>query len=360
MIYPRKIIHIDMDAFYASVEERDNPELKGRPVIVGGLPNSRGVVATANYEARRYGVHSAMSAAQAYRLCPFAEYLRPRFEVYRETSRQVMEILHRFSDCVEPLSLDEAYLDVSGNMDYQGSATLIARAIKDAIIKELCLTASAGVSYNKFLAKIASGLNKPDGLAVIRPKDGPDFVRNLPVGQFHGIGKATEAKMKKLGIHQGADLLNWSQNALVLHFGKAGYWYALLAKGEDPRPVRHHRQRQSLGHEITFAHDITDMETILEELMRQIDKIMVKLAVRNWLAHTVTIKIKYGDFEQAIRSKTFRQALNQKHIRSTIRELLQKTKVGNRPVRLVGVTVSGLEETSAMLLQTPLWQDRIF
>jgi Nucleotidyltransferase/DNA polymerase involved in DNA repair len=355
---PRKVIHIDMDAFYASVEERDDPSLNGKPVIVGGLPNSRGVVATANYEARRYGIHSAMPAAQAYRLCPFAEYLRPRFDVYRNVSRQVMDILHRFSDCVEPLSLDEAYLDVSDSIHYQGSATRIARAIKAAIVKEVRLTASAGVSYNKFLAKIASGMNKPDGLTVIKPEDGADFVHELPVGQFYGVGKATENKMKKLGIHTGADLLKWSQNALVFHFGKAGYWYALLAQGEDPRPVRQHRQRKSLGHEITFAYDVTDMETILEELTRQVDKIMSKLAARNWQAHTVTIKVKYDNFDQATRSKTFKQVLNKAQIWAAVKELLQKTKVGDRPLRLIGVTVSGLEETSAMLLQAPLWQDR--
>ncbi|MDR1528947.1 MAG: DNA polymerase IV [Burkholderiales bacterium] len=353
----RKIIHIDMDAFYAAVEERDRPDLVGKPVVVGGLPNSRGVVATANYEARRYGIHSAMPASQALRLCPFAEFIRPRFDVYRDVSRQIMEILRRFSDCVEPLSLDEAYLDVTDSHHFRGSATRIAQSIKAVVLQETRLTASAGVSYNKFLAKIASGLNKPNGLTVIRPEEGPRFVHDLPVGQFYGIGKATETKMKKLGIHSGADLLRWSQNALALHFGKAGYWYALLARGEDPRPVRAHRPRKSLGTEITFAHDISDIQLLLEELERQTHEIMKKLNAHDWQAHTVTVKVRYDNFEQVTRSQSFRQAFDATQACLYVRQLLQKTEAGNRSVRLLGVTVSGLEETPETLLQPPLWQD---
>ncbi|MDR0249763.1 MAG: DNA polymerase IV [Burkholderiales bacterium] len=345
----RKIIHIDMDAFYAAVEVRDCPALAGKPVVVGGAPNSRGVVATANYEARRYGIHSAMPASQAYRLCPFAEFIKPRFEVYLAVSREVMAILHRYSECVEPLSLDEAYLDVSANAGdtaaHQGSATRIARAIKADIVREVRLTASAGVSYNKFLAKLASGMNKPDGLTVIRPQEGAAFVRHLPVGDFYGIGKATEAKMKKLGIHTGADLLRWSQDALVAHFGKAGYWYASLARGEDPRPVRAHRERKSLGNEITFALDVTDIDLLCDELFRQLEELMCRLERCGWQATTVTVKVKYGDFEQVTRSWTHRQPLDRARAKESICELLARTEAGTRPVRLIGVTLSGLAAT---------------
>ncbi|MDR0247018.1 MAG: DNA polymerase IV [Burkholderiales bacterium] len=347
----RKIIHIDMDAFYAAVEERDCPALAGKPVIVGGAPNSRGVVATANYEARRYGIHSAMPSSQAYRLCPFAEFIKPRFEVYLAASQEVMAILHCYSECVEPLSLDEAYLDVSAGVsckaEHQGSATRIARAIKADIVREVQLTASAGVSYNKFLAKLASGMNKPDGLTVIRPQEGAAFVRHLPIGDFFGIGKATETKMKKLGIHTGADLLRWSQDALVTHFGKAGYWYASLARGEDPRPVRAHRERKSLGNEITFALDITSSDVLREELFRQLTELMSKLERRGWQATTVTVKVKYADFEQVTRSWTHRQPLNKARAQESICELLERTEAGMRPVRLVGVTLSGLAMAEA-------------
>ncbi|MCL2872163.1 MAG: DNA polymerase IV [Betaproteobacteria bacterium] len=343
----RKIIHIDMDAFFAAVEERDCPALAGKPVIVGGAPNSRGVVATANYEARRYGIHSAMPASQAYRLCPFAEFIKPRFDAYRAASQEVMAILHRYSECVEPLSIDEAYLDVSAATAYRGSATRIARAIKADIVREVRLTASAGVSYNKFLAKLASGMNKPDGLTVIRPQEGAAFVRHLPIGDFYGIGKATEAKMKKLGIHVGADLLRWSQDALVAHFGKAGYWYASLARGEDPRPVRAHRERKSLGNEITFALDVTNIDLLREELFRQLAELMEKLERRGWQAYTLTIKVKYADFEQVTRSWTHRQPLDVARAQESIGELLARTEAGARPVRLIGVTLSGLATADA-------------
>lgn len=343
----RKIIHIDMDAFFAAVEERDCPALAGKPVIVGGAPNSRGVVATANYEARRYGIHSAMPAGQAYRLCPFAEFIKPRFDAYRAVSQEVMAILHRYSECVEPLSIDEAYLDVSEATAYRGSATRIARAIKADIVREVKLTASAGVSYNKFLAKLASGMNKPDGLTVIRPQEGAAFVRHLPIGDFYGIGKATETKMKKLGIHVGADLLRWSQDALVAHFGKAGYWYASLARGEDPRPVRAHRERKSLGNEITFALDVTNVDLLREELFLQLAELMGKLERRGWRAYTLTIKVKYADFEQVTRSWTHRQPLDVARAQESIGELLARTEAGTRPVRLIGVTLSGLATADA-------------
>lgn len=339
----RKIIHIDMDAFYASIEMRDDPSLVGHPVIVGGSPSSRGVVATCNYEARRYGIHSAMPSSHAYRLCPHAIFLRARFAVYREVSQQIMSIMRDFTPVVEPLSLDEAYLDVSDSLLHQGSATLIARDIKQRIVDELRLTASAGVSYNKFLAKLASGLNKPDGLTVLRPQDGLAFIHNLPIGDFYGIGRATETKMKALGIHHGADLYQRSEAELVQHFGKAGHWYYGLARGEDPRPVRAHRERKSLGSETTFAEDLHDVNQMCSELDKLTAELLPKLLERGWLAHTVTVKIKYADFEQITRARSFPQPIDQlETLLPHIHDLLLKTDVDLRPVRLLGVTFSSL------------------
>jgi DNA polymerase-4 len=339
----RKIIHIDMDAFFASVEERDNPALVGKPVVVGGAPDSRGVVATANYIARRFGIHSAMPASQAYRLCPFAQFIRPRFDAYREASAQIMEIFHRFSDVIEQLSIDEAYIDVSDTIICHGSATLIAKAIKRAIKDELHLTASAGVSYNKFLAKTASGMNKPDGLTVIKPEDGAKFVQKLKVGDFYGIGKATEAKMARLGIRTGADLARWSVGALVTQFGKAGYWYAQLAQGEDPRPVRVHRERKSIGHETTFARDQRDTAFMLAALDAMLDKVFAKLAEKNLQARTLTLKVKYANFDQITRSASYPEAISQESAKTALRELFAKTDAGERAVRLLGVSLSALE-----------------
>jgi len=256
MAKQRKIIHVDMDAFFASVEQRDQPEYQGQPLIVGGQPNSRGVVAACSYEARKFGIHSAMPSSRAYRLCPKAIFVKPRFEAYRAVSNQIREIFWRYASQVEPLSLDEAYLDVSYTEAFDGSATRIAQAIKADILSTTKLNASAGVSYNKFLAKIASDMDKPNGLYVIKPEQGMDFVANLPVGQFHGIGPATEAKMQKLGIHTGADLRNKSLAQLVERFGKSGQYYYNIARAIDERPVRSQRVRKSLGKETTFAEDV--------------------------------------------------------------------------------------------------------
>ena len=255
----RKIIHVDMDAFYAAVEQRDDPRLRGRPVVVGGDPRGRGVVATASYEARRFGIRSAMPCAHAWRLCPQALFVRPRFEVYQSVSQQIRAVFARYTELIEPVGLDEAYLDVSGVGVCRGSATLIARDLKIAVRAATGLVASAGVSYNKFLAKIASDLDKPDGLAVITPEQGPAFIAKLPIGRFHGIGRATEQKMLALGIATGADLGAWSEARLVEHFGKAGHWYAQLARGEDDRPVCAQRVRKSLGAETTYARELAPM-----------------------------------------------------------------------------------------------------
>jgi DNA polymerase-4 len=341
----RKIVHVDMDAFYAAVEQRDFPEYRGRPVVVGGAPDSRGVVSTASYEARRYGIHSAMPTAHAYRLCPEAVFLRPRFEAYREVSRQVREILLTYTAQVEFLSLDEAFLDVSGCSQFQGSATLIAQDIKQRIQQITGLTASAGVSYNKFLAKIASDLQKPDGLCLITPKQAEAFIESLPVGRFHGVGKATEARMASLGIATGRDLKAWSRERLEQQFGKAGLSYYLMARGIDERPVVADRARKSLGAELTFARDSTDGAMLLSRLRELAEQVLGDMTAKGLLARTVTVKLKYGDFTGISRSKTMSRAFGTgAELLPHLQELLEKTEAGARPVRLVGVTLSGLEE----------------
>lgn len=341
----RKIIHIDMDAFYASVEQRDNPEYKGQPVVVGGTPEQRGVVAACSYEARKFGIHSAMSATQAHQRCPHAVFLKPRFTVYREVSAVVQSVFREFTDLVEPLSLDEAYLDVTLNEDFSGSATLIAKEIKRIIKEKTDLNASAGVSYNKFLAKIASDMDKPDGLYLITPEQGPEFIKTLPVRKFHGIGKATEKRMKAYGIHTGADLLQRDLNELLKKFGKAGHFYYSISRGIDLRPVNNKRIRKSVGKETTFSKDIGDVEEmigILEELSNGVARILFD---KNILAQTITLKVKYADFEQITRSQTIEKpTLAASNIFEAVKELLTKTEVDKRKVRLLGVSTSKLLE----------------
>lgn len=266
----RKIIHIDMDAFYAPVEQRDNPEYRGKPLVVGGLPEGRGgVVATASYEARKFGVRSAMPSKQALQLCPHALFVRPRFDAYKEVSRKIREIFSRYTDLIEPLSLDEAYLDVTQDKLNIGSALEIARQIKTAIKEELHLTASAGVSVNKFIAKIASDINKPDGLKFIGPSAVESFMEKLPVEKFHGVGKVTAGKMKKMGLFTGADLKNLSEGELIRNFGKTGRFYFRIVRGIDERAVQPHRETKSLAAEDTFAYDLT----AIEEMETELDKI---------------------------------------------------------------------------------------
>ena len=341
----RKIIHVDMDAFYASVEQRDDSDLRGRPVIVGGAPDRRGVVAAASYEARRFGIHSAMPSARAVRLCPHAVFIRPRFEVYRSVSRQIRAIFNFYTPFVEPLSLDEAYLDVTETRGYKGSATLIAREIKRRIKAETGLTASAGVSYNKFLAKLASDMDKPDGLYVIKPDAGEAFVASLAVGRFHGVGAATEASMKALGIHTGADLRKWSLEALQVRFGKRASFYFHIARGEDFRPVEPRRERKSLGSETTFAEDLSDPAEMLARIEPLAADVARELSAKNLQGYTLTLKVKYADFQQITRSQTraepYREAGD---IMSVVPRLLGRTEVAERPVRLLGVTVSALEK----------------
>lgn len=343
----RKIIHIDMDAFFAAVEQRDFPQYLNKPLIVGGQPDSRGVVATCNYEARKYGIHSAMPSSQAYRLCPQAIFVKPRFSAYKEASAQIRKIFSDYTELFEPLSLDEAYLDVTGLEIYQGSATRIAQAIKNDIKRQTRLTASAGVSYNKFLAKMASDINKPDGLFLITPEQGAEFVETLPVRKFHGIGKATSRKMQALGIETGYDLKQCTLAFLQQHFGKSAQHYYNISRGIDHRPVNNHRISKSVGVETTFQQDISAQQTISEQLQDLLQQALKKLADKKMEAHTLTVKIKYHDFVQITRSRTLTEAIQQSStVNAVIDELLSTTDIGQRKVRLLGITLSSLQNPS--------------
>jgi DNA polymerase-4 len=337
----RKIIHIDMDAFYASVEQRDRPELKGKPVIVGGDPNSRGVVATCSYEARKFGVHSAMASSMAYRLCPQAIFVRPRFDVYRTVSEQIREIFYRYTDLVEPLSLDEAYLDVTENKKGIPYAADLAREILKQIREETGLTASAGVSFNKFLAKVASDIHKPNGFTVVTPKNADRFIDCLPIRKFYGVGKVTEQKMLEMGIKTGADLKKKSREELVQHFGKAGHFYYDIAHGKDDRPVNPHQERKSIGQEQTLSRDIDDRQEMLEILGKCAEGIEEYMKDKAIKGRTVTLKIKYYDFKSITRSITVPEPLCEASaIMKYIPGLLEKTEAGKIKVRLLGVSVS--------------------
>ncbi|SMO81809.1 DNA polymerase IV [Fodinibius sediminis] len=339
----RKIIHIDMDAFYASVEQRDFPEYRGKPLIVGGSPEGRGVVAAASYEVRKFGVHSAMPAARAIRLCPHAVFVKPRFEVYRKVSSQIRDIFFRFTDLVEPLSLDEAYLDVTENHIGLPSATLIARKIRHLIKEETRLTASAGVAHNKFLAKIASDLDKPDGLAVILPEEAEDFLANLEIGAFHGVGEATESKMHALGIFMGSDLKEWSELELIEKFGKVGRHYYRIVRGIDHRRVKPHRIRKSIGKERTFSEDVDDLAWIRNFLSDLSQKVAESMKDKQAAGKTVTLKVRYADFETLTRSTSFNHYINDaEDITRTAIQLLKDTETGSRKVRLLGITLSNL------------------
>jgi DNA polymerase-4 len=343
MARQRKIIHIDMDAFFASVEQRDTPEFRGKSLIVGGKPNARGVVAACSYEARKFGIHSAMPCSQAYRLCPNAIFVPPRFNVYREVSEQIRAVFWRYASEVEPLSLDEAYLDVSYTQDFNGSATYIAKAIKSEILLETQLVASAGVSYNKFLAKIASDMDKPDGLYVIKPDQALAFISKLAIGKFHGIGPATESKMRELGIHTGADLRGWSEQDLVEHFGKSGHHFYSIAQGIDERAVQSSRKRKSVGKETTFQEDIQSILALRDHANVLAVEVCEILKVQKLTARTLTLKVKYADFTQVTRSITHDKTLDILTIKSLLPELFNRTEAGLMPVRLIGVTVSGFE-----------------
>lgn len=335
----RKIIHIDMDAFYASVEQRDNPNLKGKPIAVA-QDSPRSVLSTASYEARRYGVRSALSVGMAKRLCPRLILVPPRFDVYKKVSAQIHEIFHRYTDLVEPLSLDEAYLDVTHSPTGK-TATQIAREIRAAIHSELGLTASAGVSFNKFLAKIASDLRKPDGISRILQKDAEAFIAQLPIESFFGVGPATAKRMHALGISTGADLRERSREDLINHFGKTGAWFYEIVRGNDPRQVEPNRERTSLGIEDTFLKDISGVSACTEKISALADELERRLARANFSGYTLTVKIKFADFTQITRTKTCEKVFTEKaDIYATAAELIEEHLPPTQPVRLLGITIS--------------------
>src|SRR3712207_2555072 len=338
----RKIIHVDMDAFYASVEQRDRPELRGKPVAVGGS-GARGVVAAACYEARRFGVRSAMPSVTARRKCPDLIFVKPRFDVYKAVSLQIRAIFAEYTPLIEPLSLDEAYLDVTENLKGIASATQIAEEIRARIRAETGLTASAGVSYNKFLAKLASDQNKPDGLFVITPRMGPAFVEALPVGRFHGVGPATKARMHRLGIRTGADLKAKPLSYLEQHFGKAGPYYHAIARGIDHRPVRPDRVRKSVGAENTFARDLVAFEEMRVELQPILDKLWRHCEQTGLRGRTVTLKVKYADFRQITRSRSLAAYVESRSVLEQVSlDLLSLLFPMGEGVRLLGIALSTL------------------
>jgi DNA polymerase-4 len=343
----RKIIHIDMDAFYASVEQRDNPELRGKPVAVGGS-RERGVVAAASYEARAFGVHSAMPSITAKRKCPDLIFIKPRFDAYKAISLQIREIFAAYTPIIEPLSLDEAYLDVTQNLSGIGSATQIAEQIRAAIRAETGLTASAGVSYNKFLAKLASDHRKPDGLFVITPKMGPSFVETLPVRKFHGVGPATARKMSGLGIETGFDLRDQTLAFLQQHFGKAGPYYYWAARGIDERPVRADRIRKSIGAENTFPADLFAYEAARDALREIVDKVWRYCEGSGIRGRTVTLKVKFANFQLITRSRTGQiQVRTQSELEDLGNALLEPLFPVAKGIRLLGISLSSLAAEQA-------------
>jgi DNA polymerase IV len=338
----RKIIHVDMDAFYASVEQRDDPKLRGKPLAVGGAA-ARGVVAAASYEARKFGVHSAMPSVTAARRCPDLIFVKPRFEVYRAVSQQIREIFAEYTPLIEPLSLDEAYLDVTENLKGMPIATEIALEIRAKIKAVTGLNASAGISYNKFLAKMASDLNKPNGQAVITPKNGPPFVEQLAVKKFHGVGPATAEKMHRLGIETGGDLKAKSLPFLSQHFGKSGPYFYGIARGIDNRQVRPDRIRKSVGAEDTFSQDIDDLDVATSELKPLAEKVWGHCEAKGFSGKTVTVKVKYSDFTQATRSRTTNLPFDSCHeMLKSASGLLASVYPFKRSVRLLGITLSSL------------------
>ena len=339
----RKIIHVDMDAFFASVEQRDDPGLRGKPVAVGGA-GGRGVVAAASYEARKFGVRSAMPSVTAKRLCPDLIFVRHRFDAYKEASRQIRAVFEHYTPLVEPLSLDEAYLDVTDDRLGIGSATRIAELIRQEIRAKTQLTASAGVSYNKFLAKLASDQNKPDGLCVIRPGQGSDFVAGLPIRRFHGVGPKAEEKMKRFGIETGADLAAKDIEFLRANFGSFADYLYRAARGIDLRPVSAHRVRKSVGGERTFSDDISSGAALRDTLENIIDIVWDRIESAKARGRTVTLKMKFTDFQTITRAKSVKDWVEDKAEFARLgRELLEETLPLPMPIRLMGLTLSNLD-----------------
>jgi DNA polymerase-4 len=338
----RKIIHIDMDAFYASVEQRDNPDLRGKPVAVGGS-SKRGVVAAASYEARAFGVRSAMPSVTAQRQCPDLIFVKPRFEAYKAVSRQIRDIFTRYTDLIQPLSLDEAYLDVTHDKQGIGSAVKIAKAIRAAIRQETGLTASAGVSYNKFIAKLASDQNKPDGMCVILPDQGPEFVASLPVRRFHGVGPRTAEKMAKLGVNTGADLALKDEAWLAQHFGSWGGYLFWAARGIDHRPVIANAVRKSIGAESTYFDDKRSAAELHDALEEIINVVWDRIERSQAQGRTLVLKARFSDFRTLTRSRTVGQALTDRAAIAQLgHALLEQILPVEMGVRLLGLTLSGL------------------
>ncbi|MFN3620410.1 DNA polymerase IV [Sphingorhabdus sp.] len=349
----RKIIHVDMDAFYASVEQRDNPELRGKPVAVGGS-SKRGVVAAASYEARAFGVRSAMPSVTAQRQCPDLVFVKPRFEAYKAVSRHIREIFSRFTDIVQPLSLDEAYLDVTQDKQGIGSAVKIAKAIRTAIRDETGLTASAGVSYNKFIAKLASDQNKPDGLCVILPEQGPEFVASLPVRRFHGVGPRTAEKMAKLGVNTGADLAQKDEAWLAHHFGSWGGYLFQAARGIDLRPVNSNAVRKSIGAESTYFNDKRSEAELRDALDVIVDILWDRIDRHCGQGRTLVLKARYSDFRTITRSRTVGHILaDRAAIAQLGHRLLDQIQPVEMGVRLLGLTLSGLIDQTTSPESTP-------
>ena len=339
----RKIIHIDMDAFYSSVEQRDQPRYRGQPVAVGATPNQRGVVCAASYEARTFGIHSAMSSRVAIQRCPHLIFVPPRFEVYRAISGQICAIFERHTDLIEPVALDEAYLDVTENKLGLPYATTIAREIRASIFKETGLTASAGVSFNKFLAKMASGLNKPNGQMVILPEQAETFVESLPIEKFHGIGKVSATKMHELNIHTGADLKERSESELVQHFGKVGHHYFKIARAQDDRVVEANRIRKSVGAETSYAQDLSDRAVMLHELETIAETVSQRLERHQTEGRTITLKVKFANYQQITRSRTVMRSIKEvATIVALAQELFEAVELEERSVRLLGISLSNL------------------
>lgn len=343
----RKIIHIDMDAFYASVEQRDFPEYRGKPLVVGGSPEGRGgVVATASYEARKFGIRSAMTAKKAQQLCPYAIFVRPRFAAYKEVSQRIREIFSRYTDLIEPLSLDEAYLDVTVDKLNIGSAITIAEQIKQAIKDELNLTASAGVSINKFAAKIASDMNKPDGLTFIGPSRLEKFMEQLPVEKFFGVGKVTAEKMKRQGLHTGADLKQLTEQRLVQLFGKTGKFFYSIVRGIDHRRVQPHQETKSISAEDTFSYDLGKGEELSDWLVQIATSAFKRVQHYEIYGRTLTLKVKFGDFKIITRSMSLTNPIIElDQVLETAKMLLDHLDLGDKKIRLLGVSFSNFRES---------------
>ncbi len=362
MQHYRSILHVDLDAFYAAIEQRDRPELRGLPVVVGGDPHKRGVVSTCSYEARKFGLHSAMPSRTAYKLCPQAIFLPPRFEVYRTVSTQIMAIFKAHTDLVEPLSLDEAYLDVTTQAGDLTSATQLAQDIKQDIFATTGLTASAGISYSKFLAKLASDHHKPDGLTVISREQAASFLDATAIEKFLGVGKVTAARLRDMGILTGADLKRLSEEELRLHFGKYGSQLYHYARGEDDRSVQSTRVRKSVGKEETFQQDLSDhdlMLAVLERLAQQVEDHLASLRIGG---KTITLKVKTSDFQLITRSKTLARSIQDAQaMLPHLRTMLFQLDLRQKPVRLLGVMLSNLAprsttERDQMVIWTSLWE----